>query len=174
MAVAETRPVWELPDDELLRQCDWRAYRSSGPGGQKRSKTSSAVRMTHRPTGISVVATESRSQHENRVRALWRLREALALAQRRSIDLATHEPPPWLGEAFDRRGHWRLTRHDPRRLTVLGLALDLLIAYGGRVAPVARELGLTSSRLRAVLAAYPHFLGRANEIRRRLGLSPLR
>lgn len=174
MAVGETRPVWELPDDELLRQCDWRAYRSSGPGGQKRSKTSSAVRMTHRPTGISVVATESRSQHENRVRALWRLREALALAQRTSIDLAAYEPPPWLGEAFDRRAHWRLARDDPRRLSILALALDLLIAHQGRVAPVARELGVTSSRLRAVLAAYPHFLGRANEIRRRLRLSPLR
>ena len=172
--MGETRPVWELPDDELLRQCDWRAYRSSGPGGQKRSKTSSAVRMTHRPSGIGVVATESRSQHQNRVRALWRLREALALAQRTSIDLTVFEPAAWLAEAFDKRGHWRLARDDPRRLTVLALALDLLTAHEGRIAPVVREVGITSSRLTTVLAAYPAFLGRANEIRRRHRLSPLR
>jgi hypothetical protein len=167
-------PIWELPDDELLRQCEWRAYRSSGPGGQKRSKTSSAVRIAHRATGIAVIATESRSQHENRDRALWRLREALALAQPRSIDLACYQAPAWLADAFDRRGHWRLTRDDPRRLSVLRLALDLLMAYQGRVAPVARELGLTSSRLAAVLAAYPAFLGRANEVRRRFGTTSLR
>jgi hypothetical protein len=166
--------IWELSDDELLRQCDWRAYRSSGPGGQKRSKTSSAVRITHGATGVSAIATESRSQHENRERALWRLREALALAHSSVVDLAAFEPPSWLGEAFDRRGRWRLTRDDPRRLTALRLVLDLLMAHEGRVAPVARELGLTSSRLAAALAAYPAFLGRANEIRRSAGLTPLR
>ncbi|HEY7744764.1 MAG TPA: peptide chain release factor-like protein [Desulfuromonadales bacterium] len=58
-------------------------YKSSGPGGQKKNKTESAVRIKHLPTGIIVTATESRSQHENRETALERLRERLAARDRR-------------------------------------------------------------------------------------------
>ena len=69
------RTDWSVLSDEvLLTQCEVDTYRASGPGGQKRNKTSSAVRLTHEPTGISVIAGESRSQAENRMRAVRRLR----------------------------------------------------------------------------------------------------
>jgi len=55
-----------LTDERLLAQCEVDTYRASGPGGQKRNKTSSAVRLRHPPTGLIVIAEESRSQHENR------------------------------------------------------------------------------------------------------------
>jgi protein subunit release factor A len=58
-------------------------YKSSGPGGQKKNKTESAVRIKHLPTGIIVTATESRSQFDNKERALERLREKLAARNRR-------------------------------------------------------------------------------------------
>lgn len=48
-------------------------YRGSGAGGQHRNKTDSCVRAVHLPTSTVVVATESRSQHENRRVALARL-----------------------------------------------------------------------------------------------------
>lgn len=48
-------------------------YRDSGPGGQHRNKTDSAVRMTHLPTGTTVTATENRSQYINRQNAELRL-----------------------------------------------------------------------------------------------------
>ena len=50
---------------------------ASGPGGQHRNKTESGVRLVHRPTSVTVTATERRSQHENRSHALARLRERL-------------------------------------------------------------------------------------------------
>src|SRR5436309_14032926 len=80
------RSSWtSLIDEQLLNQCKLDTYRASGPGGQKRNRTSSAVRLRHPPSGLIVIAEESRSQHENRVRALRRLREALYLKLREPV-----------------------------------------------------------------------------------------
>ena len=86
----------ELDDRALLAQCDVDTFRASGPGGQKRNKTDSAVRLRHRPTGVMSRGVESRSQHENRARALKRLRQTLALKVRGSIDLETYQPSEML------------------------------------------------------------------------------
>src|SRR6478752_2320410 len=77
------RATWSrLSEDQLLAQCEVDMYRASGPGGQKRNKTSSAVRLRHTPTGLIVIAEESRSQHENKAKALKRLWRALFLELR--------------------------------------------------------------------------------------------
>src|SRR5437879_9640374 len=87
------RAAWtRLTDDQLLEQCAVDTYRASGPGGQKRNKTSSAVRLRHTPSALIVIAEESRSQHENRARALRRLREALYLKLR--VPLTPQELAP--------------------------------------------------------------------------------
>jgi protein subunit release factor A len=52
-------------------------FRGSGAGGQHRNKTDSCVRMTHVPTGVSVIATEQRSQHQNKKVARQRLESKL-------------------------------------------------------------------------------------------------
>jgi protein subunit release factor B len=65
-------------DLELLKkQVVVETYRSSGPGGQRKNKVETAVRLKHLPSGITVIATEHRSQAENRKLALERLRERL-------------------------------------------------------------------------------------------------
>ena len=64
-------------DDTLLAECRIETFRAGGPGGQHQNKTESGVRLTHLPTGITVTARESRSQHRNRQIALARLRAAL-------------------------------------------------------------------------------------------------
>ncbi len=68
-------------------------YRASGPGGQHRNTTDSAVRIRHLPTGIVVHAAESRSQLRNREVAMERLR--IALEKRNRVEkkrLATRVP----------------------------------------------------------------------------------
>ncbi|MCJ7729541.1 MAG: peptide chain release factor 1 [Sedimentisphaerales bacterium] len=55
------------PGDVVEQVC-----RSSGPGGQKVNKTSSAIRLEHVPTGITVRMQEEKSQHKNRAKA-WRI-----------------------------------------------------------------------------------------------------
>ncbi|NQX84830.1 MAG: peptide chain release factor H [Flavobacteriaceae bacterium] len=56
----------------------FQAIRRSGPGGQHVNKVSSAVRATHIDTGLQVLVSESRSQHQNKKIALQRLQEKIA------------------------------------------------------------------------------------------------
>jgi protein subunit release factor A len=77
-----------LPEhlERLARDCEITPFKSSGPGGQKKNKTESSVRVRHLPTGLTRIATESRSQTQNRERALERVWEEL---KRRA-----HRPKP--------------------------------------------------------------------------------
>jgi ribosome-associated protein len=59
--------------ERLARECEITPFKSSGPGGQKKNKTESSVRVKHLPSGIVRIATESRSQHRNRALALERV-----------------------------------------------------------------------------------------------------
>src|SRR5215471_5713076 len=128
----EMRSTWTvLSDDQLLAQCEVDTYRASGPGGQKRNKTSSAVRLRHPPTGLLVIAEESRSQHENRARALRRLRQALYLKWRDELSpeaLASLVSRDDYAAARDGGGRLHLGRKDPRFWPVAGLVLDVLQA----------------------------------------------
>jgi len=70
-------------DETLLRECQVQVFRGSGPGGQSVNTADSAVRLTHEPSGITVVARRERSQLLNKRAALARLRQRLEAANHR-------------------------------------------------------------------------------------------
>jgi hypothetical protein len=174
-----TRANWtRLSDAQLLDQCAVDTYRASGPGGQKRNKTSSAVRLRHLPSGLIVIAGESRSQHENRDRALRRLRQALYLHIRDELPPEALTPQALAArEGYGAaRGDGRLDlgRKDPRFWPTAGLVLDVLQSLGARVSEAAAALGISTGNLVDFLRTETKVWEQANRLRARFGQKPLR
>ena len=153
-----------LTDDALLAETKWEQYRGSGPGGQKRNKTSNAVRLTHTPTGVAVTAGESRSLSENKLWALRRLRLKLAADLREPVDLAAFQPPDWF-LSIRRDTHIDASHRHPLYAAAGGLVLDLLAACHGNPAAVAVNLGVSTTAVIKLLENEPVLWTAANRIR---------
>lgn len=169
-----------LSDDELLAHCRLERFRASGPGGQHRNKTDSAVRLTHEPSGAVGFASERRSQHQNRATALGRLRRGIALGVRREVDLGMYHPPLALQRVLPRSIRTEVPSKDrvgPRHRefwTGVGPLLDLFAAVGGSTADCAALIGCSSNQLTKLFASEPHLWAAANDVRTTRGLKPLR
>lgn len=102
IGIFETEPreqlvLWEEKDFV------YQAIRSSGAGGQHVNKVSSAVRITHLPTGLQVIAMDSRSQHQNKKLAKERL--LLKLEQSKENHAELVEKQTWMNQLQIARGN---------------------------------------------------------------------
>ena len=99
----------ELSDEKLLEQCSVKRTRGSGPGGQHRNKVETAIVITHLKTGVIGEASEKRSQDDNKVVAIKRLRQNLAI-------LIRSKRTEQLGDVAQKRGPVQkdLGEHQPR------------------------------------------------------------
>ena len=159
-------------DEQVLRDCRWDAFRASGPGGQKRNKTSSAIRLVHEPTGVAAIANESRSQADNRKSALRRLRHRMTLLLREPIESQGFEPPDWFISLCP-NGRLAVSRRAEMYLPALGLMLDALAASGWSVSEAAKVLRLSTGNLVGFLQVDEKLLAHVNEMRGAAGLKTL-
>ena len=151
------RDKWlSLEDAELQRQCRVDTMRGTGPGGQKRNKTESAVRLVHIPSGVIVQNDITRSQHKNKQNALESLRLQIALQCRRP---APQQPVPL----------------PTRKVDVLWIAhiLDLLESLNYSLADTAKACNISTSRLGKELAKHPHLWEKVNKERTERGFPRL-
>ena len=157
------RELLALSDDELLKLCRMDLCRGTGPGGQKRNKTSTAVRVTHLGSGLSASDDATRSQHINRAHALAKLRVELAVNlppdEGFSQPTMPLEPVPRTG-----RSEYPLW---------LGELFSTLQTNGFQPAAAAAAYGCSTAHLIRVIGkdetAWQHF----SQARQRLGLPPL-
>jgi protein subunit release factor B len=84
MVLNENEHPVDSPIDRLKKEVEVDFYKSSGPGGQRKNKRETAVRLRHIPTGLVVIATESRSQAANLELAYKRLNERLQKLRRKA------------------------------------------------------------------------------------------
>lgn len=82
---ARARGPFPTSREHLETICEISFVRGSGPGGQHRNKTETGVRLVHPPSGITVVATDDRSQARNRDKAYERLIEKLRELNQRPV-----------------------------------------------------------------------------------------
>ncbi|MFM9024315.1 MAG: peptide chain release factor family protein [Planctomycetaceae bacterium] len=159
-----------LPPAELLKSCSETRTRRSGPGGQHRNKTETAVVLVHAPTGISAEASERRSQAENRREALHRLRLRLALEHREPAGM--HVSHTWRSRVRGRQLVVSSAHEDFPAL--VAEALDRLYAATFETSLVAEQLGVTGTQLVRLFKKSTAAWVALNRCRKSLGLPELR
>ena len=148
-------------DEALSKHCRCECFRSTGPGGQHRNTTDSAVRLTLKETHISAIGTSSRSQHRNKAEALKKLRIEIAFALRDEMDFA------W-------KGPWKIGKNDRRYPLFIARLFDTLSCTGYRVAETANDLNISTGKFIRILASDPQVWKVVNERRVQRGLKVLK
>jgi hypothetical protein len=159
-------------DDALIAQCEVDRYRASGPGGQHRNKTESAVRLRHKLTGISAIGEDSRSQSENKLHAVRRLRAALALQVREPAAGVSPRLARFVAGGTAPLG--AKTKLTGEYWAAVGELLDLLVGNQLEIATTAQQLGITTGALSKLLLHDEHVARAVNDLRRSKGMRPLR
>jgi hypothetical protein len=163
-------------DDQLIAQSEVDRYRASGPGGQHRNKTESAVRLRHKLTGVSAIGEDSRSQSENKHHAVRRLRSAIALEVREPVQLQSYVPSRRLAAlvAGGTAPLGKNTRQTGEYWAAMAELIDLIVANGLEIGTTAQKLGITTGAMSKLLLHDESVARVVNDLRRAAQMRPLR
>lgn len=165
----------QLSIDTLLKDCESRRLRRSGPGGQHRNKVETAVQLTHTPTGVVAEANEERSQERNRLMAVHRLRVRLAIEHRSSW--TAEDTAPGLTELWQQRTKGGKLAVNPLHAdypALLAEAMDHIASHGYDDRLAAEHLGISRTQLMRFLRIEARSLTEINNQRAERNLGPLR
>ncbi len=162
-----------LSEDQLLADCTTIRQRRSGPGGQHRNKVETAIRLEHRPSGLTAQASERRSQAENLKEALFRLRLELALNLRSNEPAATAEEVSTLWMSRVRTGRMAVNPGHADFPALLAEALDVLQRVDWDHKQAAERLRISPSQLLKLIKLEPRAWLLLNTRRQERGLHPL-
>jgi hypothetical protein len=163
-------------DEQLIAQCEVDRYRASGPGGQHRNKTDSAVRLRHKQLAVTAIGEDSRSQSENKHHAVRRLRSAIALEVREPVAIETFTPSARLA-ALVAGGTAPLgakTKQTGEYWAGMAELLDLLVAGALEIGTTAQRLGVTTGAMSKLLLHDEQVARVVNDLRRSKQMRPLR
>lgn len=160
-----------LSPTELLKACGEIRTKRSGPGGQHRNKTETAVVLVHGPTGISAEGSERRSQAENRAVALNRLRLKLAVEHRTPAD---PKGPSALWRSRVRGRQLVISSSHDDYPALVAEALNQLHAHGFHMALTAETMGVSGTQLVGLLRKSPAGWVALKNHRAELGLPALK
>ena len=166
-----------LDESELLKQCEIRRQRRSGPGGQHRNKVETAIFIEHTPTGVTAEACERRSQEANREKAIFRLRVNLAIDVRSEIPSCESTDGVFVSELWrgrSRGGKISVNAEHTDFPALLAEALDHIHVREWDVKSAAETLGCSTSQLVKFLHKEPRALAMINQVRSERGLRPLK
>ena len=153
--INQHRNQWlRLDNSSLLKDCREEHYKGSGPGGQRRNKVSTAIRLHHKITGLVAQAEEERLLTKNRHNALNRLRISLALNLRNNIDIQKTPPPPEFAKHIDKDGYLKVNRRNKLYPIIVATILDALASTDSH-ASAATYLDITGSQLSKFLRKDP-------------------
>jgi hypothetical protein len=167
-------PFLRLEDEKLLRDCKIDPYQASGPGGQKRNRIYSAVRIIHLKTGLSTIAEESRSQIENKARALRRLRSLIALHIRQDCLSKQFEIAQEVRELFQPDCPLRINVKNPLYPIFSATIMDAIFLQEGRIGDACAMLKSSSGQLGRILKRDKELFIAVNRLRGHFNLKPLK
>ena len=156
----ERNLLLQLEDSEFLTHCLIDFYKARGPGGQKKNKTESAVRLTLKENGISATASEDRQQSVNRSRCIKRLKLQVAFEMR-------SEPEPWQGQLDMNPSN----KNYPLFCAIL---FDHFNENSWQMSTVAEIYGISTGKLVKILAKSDTLWQEVNRQRTKNNLKPLR
>ncbi len=170
-----------LEPETLLKDCRQERFQASGPGGQKRNRVYSAIRLVHASTGIRAASSEAREAARNLGVALQKLRIEIALG----AELPTPGDSEDASSSQEDGAGSLILSGDPRpafRSKVspshvdfprfVLQALHYLALAGGDPAPGARQLGVTPSAFIRFFKSDKRLWQKVQQIRREQGLPP--
>lgn len=153
-----------MTDEELLDCCRLDCFRASGPGGQHRNKTESAVRLILKEyEGIAATATERRSQHQNRREALQNLRMEIAFTLRET------EITPFASAKLP-----RCNPGNPDYTRLIARILDALCISDYDLGHAVELLHTSAAQVRKLFQRDSRLLHHVNQKRQDVGLTPLK